>query len=385
MKSSLTIVKIVLTVASIVSIGTALGATVYFGVLKNNPPVVVQPTPIITSAPELTITPAQLLGSNIDTSRWNDYKNEKYGFEVKHPQDWIVEEENQRPNNSIAGIQFGEKKEIINTEEQKEEVKKIGFSMYVFKSVKDLPQNTENLSLEKWIKKYYEPLREGENIKSVIFGAENYQGLFVEKFKDVGVVAIIPKVYVQKDGSIYNIQGEVPTLATSKDFFATDYDYDKVFQQMLFTFKFIGKDDISTWATYRNDKYKYELKYPPKFIILNEETNKDVVHWRESKELEGGLDIFVEKTKYNSINEIEKSIDDANEAAKKEFGLERYVKLQYITVNNIKGIIVSDRNTIGDWNIVSVFAHDGNLFKVGFVNSIENLKQILSTFIFIEK
>ncbi len=93
MKSSLTIIKIVLTVASVVSIGTALGTTVYFGVLKNNPPVAVQPTitPTITSSltptATLTLIPT-VTPNNIDTSDWKTYRNEKFGYEIKYPKDW---------------------------------------------------------------------------------------------------------------------------------------------------------------------------------------------------------------------------------------------------------------------------------------------------------
>ena len=93
MKSNLTIIKIVLTIAIIVSIGTALGATIYFEMLKNNPPVAVQPT----IAPTITPTPI----SSIDISDWMTYRNEKYGYEVKYPKDWFYEnrsvnEDNQR-------------------------------------------------------------------------------------------------------------------------------------------------------------------------------------------------------------------------------------------------------------------------------------------------
>ncbi len=92
MKSSLTIVKIVLTVASIVSIGTALGATVYFSVLKNNPPVAVQPTPTTTPilTPTISLTPVPTVTPTTDTSDWKTYRNEQFGYEIKYPENWYL-------------------------------------------------------------------------------------------------------------------------------------------------------------------------------------------------------------------------------------------------------------------------------------------------------
>ncbi len=81
MKSSLTIVKIVLTVASIVSIGTALGAIGYVASIKKNPPVVVQPTPTITSVATVkpTKTPIIDCPSEVKDIDNNIYKTVQIG------------------------------------------------------------------------------------------------------------------------------------------------------------------------------------------------------------------------------------------------------------------------------------------------------------------
>ncbi len=113
MKSFLVIIKIVLTIAIVVSIGPALGATVYFGMLKNYTPVAVQPsivptitqvlTPAVITMPVLTSTP------NGDIAAWQEYnsnlttthlfKSLKAPFSFKYPKDWNLDE-------GLSGIQI---------------------------------------------------------------------------------------------------------------------------------------------------------------------------------------------------------------------------------------------------------------------------------------
>ncbi len=157
---------------------------------------------------------------------WETYINEEHGFEVRHPKDWIVKEN--------VGINFGEEKEV---EEAK--IFKIGFTVNHYQDKSELWGNEEeSLSLDDWVSKTFEPLQEGESIKNIIFGEDDYKGVSVEKYKAVGVIAIVPYIFTQRGESIYEIIGEVPTLPTS--LVPTDYDYYEVFNQILSTFRFLN-------------------------------------------------------------------------------------------------------------------------------------------------
>ncbi len=58
----------------------------------------IQPTqtPLATSIPEQLET----IESKIDTSNWKTYRNEEYGFEVRYPEEWRVNE----VNKNIIGL-----------------------------------------------------------------------------------------------------------------------------------------------------------------------------------------------------------------------------------------------------------------------------------------
>lgn len=54
-------------------------------------------------AAQETTTPPPVT-ETIDTSNWKTYRNEQYGFEVRYPQDWNVEEDYARAGNSFLFI-----------------------------------------------------------------------------------------------------------------------------------------------------------------------------------------------------------------------------------------------------------------------------------------
>ena len=174
-----------------------------------------------------------------ETADWNIHRDEEWGFVVKYPNDWIVKKDKLENK-----VNFGEEKEmkveISEGKYEKMNLFKIGCTVGFYRNISELWKNKEErLSLEDWISKTFLPLRKGETIDSVTFGVENYEGLLVEKFKEVGIIKIIPRIFIQKNGTIYEIRGEVPALPTTGEFFPTEHSYDKVFNQMLSTFKFI--------------------------------------------------------------------------------------------------------------------------------------------------
>jgi hypothetical protein len=184
-----------------------------------------------------------------ETADWKTYRNEEYEFEIKYPGDWIAEKD--------TDIKFGEKK--IVEAAGNITVFKVGLTIKYYQDKSKLWGNEEELlPLEEWVSKHFLLSEEGEIKKVITFGIGNYQGILVEGYKLVGVIKLIPRIFTQRGDAIYEFEGEIPSMPTSGEFFPTDYDYDKVFEQMLSTFRFLEPAFISPKET---EQWKIEATH----------------------------------------------------------------------------------------------------------------------------
>lgn len=211
------------------------GGAYYLGAKQNKLIVGNQQTSPTIAPPIPTSTPDP-------TANWKTYKNEKYGFEVKYPNNYAISTQS---GSFVAPniISFKPPAEIMFT----------------------VDDNPRNLSLSEWVKSdivihdlsiKWQSIIVGsvESLKSPISG--NMDG-------GVGYSALIP----QKN-KVYSLLFSTKAPGAEAEL--------KVFDQMLSTFKFTDQNqttDTSTWKTYQNSQYGFEIKYPdnPRWTFRTDE------------------------------------------------------------------------------------------------------------------
>ena len=220
-----------------------------------------------------TSTQGQLSPTPNPTSNWKIYRNENWGFELRYPPNWTYSESSWDGGENETSVDYD------------------GIHLSPPSSTRGITQinvyKVKNNGLN--IKDYFnkndysccgpdaEPTYLGDEImaseKVIVDGIEGRKALKVPE--DIPIEEVTANwVVLEKDGEIF-------LISNYKDVKELDLDIEKVFDQILSTFKFLP--DISNWKTYKNEDYGFEFKYPREILeICNTHSSDEIVSFYES-------------------------------------------------------------------------------------------------------
>lgn len=199
---------------------------------------------------------AETIETVIDTSDWQTYRNESFGFKVKYPVVYDTDQQYERGKCSPSTYRSEY------------------FSLFVgplWIHVKDAQGATLSEYVEKVIQGIEETNKPSKNIFSKLVSRADILLDGREATKVVsefcGASCSIPvHIYVKNGINIFDIgydDGQLSSCLLEPTQLPSE-----VAIQILSSFKFIGQVYASAWKSYQNEKYGYEISYPTDFVIF---------------------------------------------------------------------------------------------------------------------
>jgi len=212
MRNKLGFVPVVALLIIAVAVVVGVGASIYL-VLQTRTSIIQE---VVQQTPPQSPT--------VDTSGWQTYRNEKYGFEFKYPKEWSTPRESMY--STRVGIEFDSK-----------------------------------LSIESGIL-FNQSLNRPHTFEEVV---RNFPGDKIE-------LTLAGKRAVKIGDSIYAIQESENGFTLFQRQGGTNLE---TFEGIVSTFRFIGLSiNTSAWQTYRSERYGFEFRYPANYRI---ESNNETI------------------------------------------------------------------------------------------------------------
>ncbi len=273
-----------------------------------------------------------------DASDWQTYRNEEFGFEIKYPEELIIEEFEYIYGKGLS-INFTSGS-ILNY------VVGPNFGVAGDKSVVVIDDQNYNM--------WCQTIEGGESCR-----------ILLDKGKEI----------------------DFKNLGSSDDF--------ELFKKILSSFKFIEENETSDWQTYRNEEFGFEVKYPSYVSGING-YGKELLDEKSRIQLTfsgfdfGDLDI---NHTYNCRLFIrDKNSINANSIINRleKYDWENHFVPKEIDGSNVKMIQKDGYGTIGYYFVNVYFVDDNYLYNFEISgekykkDTIDDFEKILSTFKFIE-
>lgn len=168
---------------------------------------------------------------NPEVANWKTYERENPKFRIKYPEYLVVSETIDSNGDSI--IRFEKKHDVNESDVQISDI----LMTITISAIKeeDIPSPYRYLTdeaLELMLRNKFSPLKENESIEKIKIGIRQITGFLVNKYKEVGVISLVPRVYVRITDRLIMFEGLIPTISTE-----ISYDEaERIFNLMISTF-----------------------------------------------------------------------------------------------------------------------------------------------------